>query len=346
MTENKETLPTENVARDEEISLIDLFAVLLRYKWLIIGVTLFAIVVVLTISIVSLMQPPEKSILPNEYTPKALMLINESSSSSSSLSSMLSGSGLGSLASLAGISAGGGSSYSGLAVYFAGTNSFLDPIIEKFNLIERYEIEKYVKAESRKALKENLVASFDADSGVFSISFTDIDPVFAAEVVNYAVTLMENMFLNLGIDKNVLEKKNLEENIQNSYNELIRLQERIQTLEFSVSNGTAASVPSIVLESSLLKAELEAQQAVYTQLKTQLELLKIEMASETPVFQVIEKAEVPDQKSGPARSMLCIIGTFAGGFISVFLAFLLNSVKNIKNDPVAMAKLRNEADEK
>ena len=346
MTENKETLPTENVARDEEISLIDLFAVLLRYKWLIIGVTLFAIVVVLTISIVSLLQPPEKSILPNEYTPQALMLINESNSSSSSLSSMLSNSGLGSLASLAGISAGGGSSYSALAVYFAGTNSFLDPIIEKFNLIERYEIEKYVKAESRKALKENLVASFDADSGVFSISFTDIDPVFAAEVVNYAVTLMENMFLNLGIDKNVLEKKNLEENIQNSYNELIRLQERIQTLEFSVSNGTAASVPSIVLESSLLKAELEAQQAVYTQLKTQLELLKIEMASETPVFQVIENAEVPDQKSGPSRGMLCIIGTFAGGFISVFLAFLLNSVKNIKNDPVAMAKLRNEADEK
>lgn len=340
MTENKETLPTENVARDEEISLIDLFAVLLRYKWLIIGVTLFAIVVVLTISIVSLLQPPEKSILPNKYTPQALMLINESSSSGSSISSMLSDSGLGSLASLAGISTGGGSSYSGLAVYFAGTKSFLDPIIEKFNLIERYKIEKSVKASSRKVLKENLIADFDSDSGIFSIGFTDIDPVFAAEVVNYAVTLMENMFLNLGIDKNVLEKKNLEENIQNSYNELIRLQERIQTLEFSVSNGTAASVPSIVLESSLLKAELEAQQAVYTQLKTQLELLKIEMASETPVFQVIEKAEVPDQKSGPARSMLCIVGTFAGFFISVFLAFLLNALENIKKDPIAMRKLK------
>lgn len=341
MTENKETLPTENVARDEEISLIDLFAVLLRYKWLIIGVTLFAIVVVLTISIVSLMQPPEKSILPNEYTPQALMLINESSSSSS-LSSMLSSSGLGSLASLAGISAGGGSSYSGLAVYFAGTNSFLDPIIEKFNLIERYKIEKSVKAESRKVLKKTLIANFDSSSGVFSIEFTDIDPVFAAEVVNYAVTLMENMFLNLGIDKNVLEKKNLEENIQNSYNEIIRLQERIQTLEFSVSNGIASSVPSIVLESSLLKAELDAQKSVYTQLKTQLELLKIEMASETPVFQVIERAEVPDQKSGPSRGMLCIIGTFAGFFISVFLAFLLNAIKNIKNDPVAMEKLKNK----
>ena len=341
MSENQENITQQN---DEEISLIDLFAVLLKYKWLIIGITFLAMVIVLTISIVSLVQPPEKSILPNEYTPSALMLINESSSSSSSLSSMISSSGLGSLAGLAGVST--GSSNSGLALYFAGTNSFLDPIIEKFNLVERYEIEKHFKAESRKALKEKLSASYDEDSGVFAISFTDIDPVFAADVVNYAVTLMENMFLNLGIDKNVLEKKNLEENIQNSYNEMVRLQEKIHTLEYSVSYGSGNSVPSIVLESSLLKAELEAQQAVYSQLKTQLELLKIQMASDTPVFQVIENAEVPDRKSGPSRGMLCIIGAFAGFFISVFLAFLLNAINNIKNDPVAMNKLKGKNDEK
>ena len=334
MSEIKEKIETQ----DEEISLIDLFAVLWHYKWLIIGITLFAIVLVLTISIVSLLQPPEKSILPNQYSPRALMLINDSSSSSSSLSSMISSSGLGSLAGMAGIST--GSSNSGLALYFAGTNSFLDPIIEKFNLVERYKIEKSPKANSRKALKEVLVASFDEDSGVFSISFTDKDPVFAAEVVNYAVSLMENMFLNLGIDKNVLEKKNLEENIQNSYNEIVRLQKAIQVLESSVSYGGATSVSSVVLEANLLKAELEAQTTVYSQLKTQLELLKIQMASDKPVFQIIESAEVPDLKSKPSRGMLCIIGTFAGFFISVFLAFLINAIKNIKNDPVAMEKLR------
>ncbi len=334
MSEIKEKIETQ----DEEISLIDLFAVLWHYKWLIIGITLFAIVLVLTISIVSLLQPPEKSILPNQYSPRALMLINDSSSSSSSLSSMISSSGLGSLAGMAGIST--GSSNSGLALYFAGTNSFLDPIIEKFNLVERYKIEKSPKANSREALKEVLVASFDEDSGVFSISFTDKDPVFAAEVVNYAVSLMENMFLNLGIDKNVLEKKNLEENIQNSYNEIVRLQKAIQVLESSVSYGGATSVSSVVLEANLLKAELEAQTTVYSQLKTQLELLKIQMASDKPVFQIIESAEVPDLKSKPSRGMLCIIGTFAGFFISVFLAFLINAIKNIKNDPVAMEKLR------
>lgn len=331
--------------QDEEISLIDLFAVLLRYKWMIIIVTVLSAVLALTISVISLVQSPEKSILPNEYTPYALMLINDADSSGGSLSSIISGSGLGSLASMAGISA-GGTSNSGLALYFAKTNTFLDPIIEKFNLVERYKIEKHPKAETRKALKENLVANFDDESGVFSISFTDIDPVFASEVVNFAVELMENMFLSLGIDKNILEKQNLEENIENSYQEMLNLQKKIQSLESSVSYGSASSIPSIMLETSILKAELQAQEQVYSQLKIQLELLKVQMASEKPVFQIIETAEVPDQKSGPSRGMLCIIITFGGFFVSVFMAFLLNAIKNIKNDPVAMSKLTQKKEDK
>ncbi|MDR2070219.1 MAG: lipopolysaccharide biosynthesis protein, partial [Treponema sp.] len=36
----------------------------------------------------------------------------------------------------------------------------------------------------------------------------------------------------------------------------------------------------------------------------------------------------------------CIIVVFAAGFFSVFLAFVLNAIANIKQDPEAMAKLR------
>ncbi|MBQ0051335.1 MAG: lipopolysaccharide biosynthesis protein [Treponema sp.] len=327
-------------SQDDEISLLDLFAVLLRYKFLIIGVTAVAMIIGVVVSVISLKQAPEKSIMPNVYTPKALMLINDSGSSAGGLSSMLASSGMGALAGMAGIST--GSSNSGLATYFAGTNSFLDPIVKEFNLIERYKIEKAPLTNSRNALKKNLKVSYDSESGVFSISFTDIDPVFAASLVNFSVKLMEDMFLSLGIDKNALEKKNLEENIQNSYNEMMRLQRKIQGFENAVSYGAQSYVPSIMTETTLVKAELEAQQKVYQQLKTQLELLKIKMASDTPVFQVIENAEVPDQKSGPSRGKLCIILTFAGFFVSIFLAFALNALKNIKNDPAAMSVLRGE----
>ncbi|MDR2245914.1 MAG: lipopolysaccharide biosynthesis protein, partial [Treponema sp.] len=38
--------------------------------------------------------------------------------------------------------------------------------------------------------------------------------------------------------------------------------------------------------------------------------------------------------------LICIIVTFAAGFFAVFLAFVLNALSNIRNDPEAMAKLR------
>jgi hypothetical protein len=38
--------------------------------------------------------------------------------------------------------------------------------------------------------------------------------------------------------------------------------------------------------------------------------------------------------------MICVIVTFAAGFFSVFLAFVLNAISNIRKDPEAMAKLK------
>ena len=328
--------PTES-SQNEEISLIDLFAVLLRHKKLIILMTSAAAAAVLLFSVISLMLPPEKSPLPNEYTPRALMLINDSSSSGGSLSSMLNSSGLSSLMGLSGLSK-RGATYSALAVYIAETNTYLDAIIDKFDLTTRYKIKDSPKTETRKVLQKNLSASFDDKSGVFSLAFTDTDPVFAQSVINFAADYMETVFAELGIDKNKLAKKNLEENIDASYKQILSLSKQIRENENTAAyrynpNG------SPIVENAILVLELEAQEQVYKQLKTQYELLKVEMASETPVFQILEHAEVPDRKSAPSRGMLCIIATFAAFFMSVFIAFALNAIENIKRDPEAMKKL-------
>ena len=250
------------------------------------------------------------------------------------------GSGLGSLANLAGVNVSGGSSNSALAGYLVNSNTIQDAVVDKFDLITRYKIEKSPRASSREALKKKLSSNYDDDTGVFSVSFTDIDPKFAQEVVNYVVDLLEQRFLDLGIDQNKLSEANLKENIQNSYDNILSLQKQIQTLEGSVSNVyNPNAAPSIMLDSTLLKMELNVQEQIYAQLKAQYESLKVTMASEQPVFQILEYAEVPDKKSGPSRGKLCIIITFAAFFLSVFLAFALNAVENIKNDSEAMSKL-------
>jgi uncharacterized protein involved in exopolysaccharide biosynthesis len=325
---------------DDEIALIDLFAVLWRRKIMICAIVAAAMIGVVVFCIISLVLPPEISPLPNEYTPQAHMLINDSASPGGNMASMINASGLGGLAGLVGVG-GAGSTYSQLAVYLAETNTFLDMVVDEFDLITRYKIEKSPRAQSRKILKKTLSAKYDDKSGVFSIGFTDIDPVFARSVVNFCVVYMEQRFNELGVDKSRIEKENLEINIANTFTEIQKLEEETRRLEQSVNRGYASgNIPSITLELNRLQMELSAQRQVYSQLKVQSELLRVSMASEKPVFQILEMAEVPDQKSGPSRGLICIIVTFAAGFFAVFLAFVVNMISNIRNDPEAMAKLR------
>jgi uncharacterized protein involved in exopolysaccharide biosynthesis len=330
-------------SKNDEISLIDLFAVLWRWKKLIIIIVVLAMIGVVGFSILSLVLPVEISPMPNRYTPSALMLINDESSKGGGMASMLGS--MGGLAAMAGINVPTGSTYSDLIIYLVGTNTLRDTIVDEFDLVKRYKIKKFPRAESRKKLKKLLVAEADEKSGVLKISFTDIDPVFAQGVVNFCVSYIEKRFDELGIDKNKREKENLEINIADTYREIQRLEGETRRLEQSVNRGYGVNVPAISLEVNRLGMELAAQRQVYSQLKVQYELLRVTMASEKPVFQILEMAEAPDQKSGPSRGMLCIIVTFAAGFFAVLLAFMLNAIANIKNDPKAMGKLRGKTKE-
>lgn len=224
--------------KDDEISLIDLFAVLLKYKKMEIVIVAAAMIFAVIFSVISIKLPPEKSFLPNEYTSTANMLINDSSSSGGSLSSMLSSSGLG---SLMGVSAGGGATYSSLAVYLVSSNPLADAIVENFNILDREEFEKskFPVSDSRKWVSEKLKSNLDDDSGVFSISFTDIDPTFAQLVVNFAVDWLSNRFDELGIDKNKIQKANLEKNIESSFAEIQRLQKEVENVGYSVVSGSS-----------------------------------------------------------------------------------------------------------
>jgi uncharacterized protein involved in exopolysaccharide biosynthesis len=331
---------------DDEISLIDLFAVLWRRKTMIIAITLVAAIGVVIFSILSIVLPPDISPLPNEYSPQALMLINNTSSSSSGVSAMINASGLGGLANLAGVGT-TGSTVSGLAIYMLGTNSFLDNVVDTFDLLTRYKIvvegkkpPKSPRANSRKILKKKLVGEIDEQSGILTISFTDTDPEFAQTVVNYCMNKLEQSFTEMGVDKNQVEKENLEINVANTFREIQSYERQSQELAFSVRDNGTGIIPAITMELNRIETELEIQRQVYTQLRVQYELLKVSMASEKPVFQIVELAEVPDLKSGPSRGMICVIVTLAAGFFAVFLAFVMNAIANIKKDPEAMAKLR------
>lgn len=323
---------------DDEISLIDLFAVLWKRKWMIIGITVAAMVAVVVYSVISLMLPPEKSYMPNEYTVSSTMLIREDDSSSGVNLGVAS-----SMASLLGISIpSGGSNTSSLILYLIKSDLFLDAIVKQFDIINKYEIEKSPIANGRDAVRELVTAEFDSGTGVLKLSCKSTDVQFAFDVVNFTVEWITTKLEELGIDNDEISKENLEKNLDSAWKEIQKLTYDLKKLTSEIAEGRKLRTTDTTLEQYKIEMELEAQKTVYAQLKSQLEMLEIQMQTDTPTFQVLEYPSIPDRKSGPSRGKLCIIVSFAAFFISVFLAFLINAIENIKKDPVAMAKLKGE----
>lgn len=102
-------------------------------------------------------------------------------------------------------------------------------------------------------------------------------------------------------------------------------------------------LPTIAFEYAQLQRDLLVQVEVYKLLTQQYELSKLNAAGQEPVFQVLELAEAPDMKSGPARGTIILLATIAGFFGLVLLAFVLEAIKNIRGDSEVMAKLRGAA---
>jgi capsule polysaccharide export protein KpsE/RkpR len=191
---------------DDEISLSDIAALLWKSRKFILNFTIVVLVLVTGLMIVSKLMPPEKSFYPNRYTPQAMVLIG-SPSSASSLSSSL-----GSLAGLAGLGASGNTN-GALSVVLATSNSTLDPIIEKVDLRSRIHSKKPLTQYGlRMSIKPHLKAKFDATTNILTLSYEDIDPVFARDVVNNTVNILSDRFVSLsgtkaGAQRDLLEKK-------------------------------------------------------------------------------------------------------------------------------------------
>lgn len=409
MAENESVKIPEN-QDDDEISLLDLAAVLWKRKRIIIGVTALAVVGVLLYAIGSLVLPPDKSYLPNVYTPKATMVI-QTSSSSGGVSAALAASGLSSLAGMAGVGVGGNTN-GALAEVLATSNTTLDALDAKYGFSTRKKNQKKkpLVSDVRKGIQKNLSAKLDVKTNLFTVSFTDTDPVLAKKVVDETVSILEARFATLSGDKTLQQKTLLEKKlaeVDNSVKELevkvkefqtkygvtqvdalateqitiiARLRSELILKEMEISNyekisrvddpqmlqlkserdgllakikeietgkGSGSRVmpsqkelPGIAFEYAKIQRDLLVQTELFKILTQQYELAKLNAAGQDPVFQVLEMAEVPDKKSGPSRGMICVVAAMAGFFLSILLAFVVESFEKMKNDPEVVAKFK------
>ena len=297
-----------NTQYDDEIDLRELFGVLLAGSRKIIAITaVFAFVsVIYALSV------------PNQY--KATVLLSPAQSESSGLSGALSQ--LGGLASLAGVSMGGSASTEGqIAQEIMKSWSFIDGFIAKNNIaVEVYAAEGWNKGsdaleidndaydvqanewliedetgakgppsswELFNAFNQKLRISEDKKSGLVSVSIEYYSPLIAKQWVDMYVESINRLMQQRQVDK---VSRNIE-----------YLQQQVDKTSIS-----------------------EMRDVFYSIIEEQTKNKMIAEASPDYAFVAVGPSMVPKQKSQPQRALICILGTFLGGMLSIVLVLVMH----------------------
>ena len=122
--------------------------------------------------------------------------------------------------------------------------------------------------------------------------------------------------------------------------QLAAIQKQIDNYE-KTGAGVGPSLnetPKALMDYANLQAELEMATKLYGGLVSSLETLRLQNATDQVFVEVIDPAVAPEKKTEPSRAKICVVGTLAGGFLSLLLAFLWEALQKLRADPEVRAK--------
>ncbi len=303
---------------DDEIDLLELWNILWEGKWLITGFTFLATLAAVIVTLF---------VLPVIYKSEAVLMPTEQSASGglSGLAGGLLGMGMG---------MGAPSGKTSQILAFLNSRDLKQRLIEKYDLLPRYNPDMWDQENQRwltddptkipslvMALQSDMIGGFlsvnqSKDSGLISISWEDEDPAFAALMVNRMIAELRH-FLDHEYESDAKREREFTEG---------QVATTTQVLEY-----WEQQVPTHEMTMARIQRERATVQAIYTELRKQLELAKINEAKEVISFKVLDQPLVPELRFKPKRTLLCAITMVAAGFMSVFIVFGIHAVKKIRN---------------
>ncbi len=200
-------------------------------------------------------------------------------------------------------------------------NKKIDSIV---NLINYWEIEGDTQGEklheARLALENLIAIEKDKETGLIIISVLMPEPQLAADIANYITELITEY-----VSKE--RKTSTQQNINYIKERLSKVEDELANAEnalkeFREHNRVISTSPQLQLEFGRLQRKVTIKQEVYLTLQKELELAEIELVKEKPVINILDQAVKPEKRFKPKRTIVVIVGTFLGFFLSLlFIVF-------------------------
>jgi len=294
---------------DDEIDLRELFGVLWAGKIKIVAITaVFAIAsVIYALSV------------PNQY--KATALLSPAQSSGGGLSGALGQ--LGGLASLAGVSVGGGqNSEAQVAQEIMKSWSFIEGFIDSNDLaVEIFAADGWSKGSNELEINDDL---YDLSKNEWLIEDNDTGELRPPT----SWKLFETFSGKLAVSED--KKSGLVSVSIEYYSPQIAkqwLDMYVAAINAHMQQRQVAKVTTNIeyLQAQIEKTSIAAMQEVfYTIIEEQIKNKMLAEASPNYAFVTVSPSMVPEEKSQPKRALICILGTLLGGMLSVLLVLVMH----------------------
>ncbi len=234
---------------DEEISLLDYLAVIVKHWRMIIGMCGVAVITAIIVSL----------LLPKIYRATAVIMPPKTEGTMSNLAARMGG-----LASLAG-GVMGVSDSSEIYIDILKSRTVVDTIIDRFNLLEIYNVE-FIK-DAREKLQDNTNVQ-TSKANAISITVEDKDPKRAADIANAYVEEVDNLNQKLNISSAGRQRMFLEKRLEGVMQSLSRAENGLR--EFQEKNKLVAldeQAKAAISGAAQIKAEIIATESELDMLK-------------------------------------------------------------------------------
>jgi tyrosine-protein kinase Etk/Wzc len=175
-----------------------------------------------------------------------------------------------------------------------------------------------------------------------------ISPTGQAEVEIDAIAQVRAQISSRQIQLSALQQAATDQNpdVIRLQTQIDGLQQQLQRLENdSAARGpgnvlpSTAKVPALALEYVRKEREVKYHEVLFALIAKQYEAARLDESKEAPLLQVIDRASVPDKRSGPPRLLLIICAIFLGAFLGTGWVVFREAVAKSQGDPVMAKRL-------
>jgi uncharacterized protein involved in exopolysaccharide biosynthesis len=201
-------------------------------------------------------------------------------------------------------------------------NGYLDALYEQNGRLALTEsAQRRVFFEQQLTREKDALADAEVDLKRTEEQTGIIAPSSQALVAIEAVEQLRAQITSQEVRLSVLQQSATDQNpeVVRSRIEIERLQQQLQKLENDTSqrppgsvHAPTAKVPELALAYVRKQREVKYHETLFELLARQYESARLDESREAPLLQVIDRAVVPDKKSGPHRALIVMAGLFLG----------------------------------